>query len=71
MYVQSNSLYQSVNCQSKKGPGVEQWLRLRATSRKVPGLIPGRVTGDFFRSIRQVHVPGVDSEDIPGGTDGR
>ena len=37
------------------------------------GSIPGRVTGDFFRSIRQVHVPGVDSaskneyQDIPGG----
>jgi hypothetical protein len=32
------------------------WLRRCATSRKVPGSIPGRVTGDFFR----VHVPGVD-----------
>jgi hypothetical protein len=32
-----------------------------AASRKVPGSIPGRVTGDFFRSNRQVHVPGVDS----------
>jgi hypothetical protein len=45
--------------------------------RKVPGSIPGRVTGDFFRGIRQVHVPGVDSafrneyQDIPGGTDDR
>ena len=26
------------------------------TSRKVSESIPGRVTGDFFRSIRQVHV---------------
>jgi hypothetical protein len=43
------------------------WSRLRryATSRKVPGSIPGRVTGDFiFRSIRQVHVPGVDSASL-------
>ena len=52
-------------------PGVEQWLR------KVPGSIPGRVTGDFFRSIRLVHVPGVEStskneyQDIPGGKGGR
>ena len=48
---------------------VAEW----ATSRKVPGSIPARFTGDFFRSIRQVHVPGVDSaskndyQDIPGG----
>jgi hypothetical protein len=41
------------------------------------GSIPGRVTGDFFRSIQQVHVPGVDSaskneyQDIPGGKGGR
>ena len=33
------------------GPGV-------ATSRKVPGSIPGRVTGDFFP---EVHVSGFDS----------
>ena len=50
---------------------------VKAASRKVPGSIPGRVTGDFFRSIRQVHVPGVDSasknvyQDIPGGKGGR
>jgi hypothetical protein len=42
-----------------------------------PGSIPGRVTGDFFRVIRQVHVSGVDSafrneyQDIPGGNDGQ
>jgi hypothetical protein len=54
-----------------------QWLRRCATSRKVPGSIPGRVTGDFFRDIRQVHVSGVDSafrneyQDIPGGKGGR
>jgi hypothetical protein len=28
---------------------------------KVPGSIPGRVIGDIFRGIWQVHVPGVDS----------
>jgi hypothetical protein len=48
-----------------------------AASRKVSGSIPGRVTGDFFRGVRQVHVPGVDSgfrneyQDILGGKDGR
>ena len=47
-----------------------------ATGRKVPGSIPGHVTGDLFRSIRQVHRPGVDSaskneyQDIPGGKGG-
>jgi hypothetical protein len=34
-----------------RGPGVAYWLRRYATSRKVPGSIPSRVTGDFFRSI--------------------
>jgi hypothetical protein len=59
------------------GPGVAQWLRRCATSRKVPGSIPGRVTGDFFRSIRQFNVSGVYSafrneyQDIRGGKDGR
>jgi hypothetical protein len=53
------------------------WLRRCATSRKVPGSIPGLVTGDFFRGILQVHVPGVETafrneyHDIPGGKDGR
>jgi hypothetical protein len=62
---------------SHSGPGVAQWLRRCATTRKVPGSIPGRVTGDFFRGIRQVHVPGVNSafrneyQYIPGGKDGR
>ena len=51
-------------------PGVAQWLRRCAISR----MVPGRVTGDFFRSI---HVSGVDSaskneyHDIPGGKGGR
>jgi hypothetical protein len=53
--------------QVEKGPGLAQWLKRCATSRRVPG---------FFRGIRQVHVPGVDSafrneyQDIPGGKDG-
>ena len=53
--------------------GVAWWLRRCATSRKVPGSIPGRVIWDFFH----VHVPGVDSaikneyQDIPGGKGGR
>jgi hypothetical protein len=39
--------------------------------------MPGCVTGDFFRGVRQFHVSGVDSaskheyQDIPGGKDGR
>ena len=33
-----------------KGPGVAQWLRRCATSRTVPGSIPGGVTG-FFSDI--------------------
>jgi hypothetical protein len=43
---------------------------------KVPGSIPGGVTGDFFSGIRQFHVPGVDSaslneyHDTTGGKDG-
>jgi hypothetical protein len=41
--------------------GVAYLLRHYATSRKVSGSIPGGVTGDFFRGIRQLHVPGVDS----------
>jgi hypothetical protein len=48
-----------------------------ATSRKVPGSIPGGVTGDLFHGIRQSHVPGVhpasknEYQDTPGGKDGR
>jgi hypothetical protein len=51
---------------------VAKWLRHCATSRKVPGSI----TGDFFRGIRQFHVSGVDpaskneDQDTPGGKDG-
>jgi hypothetical protein len=59
------------------GPGVAYWLRHYATSQKVPGSIPGGVTGDFFRGIRQFHVPRVDSASqneyqvTSGGRDGR
>jgi hypothetical protein len=59
------------------GVGPEVVLRHCATSRKVPGSIPGDVTGDFSRAIRQFHVPGVDSasknkyQDTSGGKDGR
>ena len=57
-------------------PGVASWLRRCATSWKVPGSIPGRVTGEFFsEASEQVHVPGVDSkneyQDIPGGKGSR
>jgi hypothetical protein len=43
-----------------------------ATILKVPGSIPGSVTGDLFRGIRPFHVLGVDStsknkyHDTPG-----
>ena len=30
------------------GPGVAQWLRRCASSRTVPGSIPGGVTGFFY-----------------------
>jgi hypothetical protein len=43
------------------GPGVALWLRHYATSWKAPGSIPGGVTGDFSRGVRQFHVPGVNS----------
>ena len=40
-----------------------QWLRRCATSRTVPGSIPGGVTGFFsdMLSSRPYHGPGVDS----------
>ena len=42
------SLFQFI-LNDEKGPGVAYWLRHGATSRTVPGSIPGVVTGDFFR----------------------
>ena len=46
----------------KRGPGVAWWLRHCATSRTVPGPIPGGVTRDFFRgSPDGTMCPGVDS----------
>jgi hypothetical protein len=42
----------------QRGSGVAWWLRHCATSRTVPGSIPGGVTWDFFRgSFGQNHVP--------------
>jgi hypothetical protein len=47
-----------------------------ATIRKGTGSTPFRVSGEFFRGIRQVLVPGVDLDfrneyqDIPWGKDG-
>ena len=38
-------------------PAVAYWLRHCATTRTVPGSIPGGVTGDFFRGFRRNHVP--------------
>jgi hypothetical protein len=42
------------------GPGVSWWLRLCATSRKVPGSIPG-VDGVFSLASDSSMCPGVDS----------
>jgi hypothetical protein len=39
-----------ISISSEAGPGVTQWLRRCATTRTVPGSIPGGVTG-FFRDI--------------------
>jgi hypothetical protein len=37
------------------------WAWGVATSQKVQEPIPGGVIGNFFRGIRQFHVPGLDS----------
>jgi hypothetical protein len=44
----------------KGGPGVAWWLRHCATSRKVPGSIPG-VAGAFSVASDSSMCPGVDS----------
>ena len=44
------------------GHAVAWWLKRCATSRMVPGLIPGGVTGDFFRgTLDRTMCPEVDS----------
>ena len=58
------------------GPGVAQWLRCCATSRTVPGSIPGGVTGFFsgiFPSERTMDLGStqplvkMSTRNIPGG----
>ena len=49
------------------GPGVVQWLRRCATSRTVPGSIPGGVPADFFRGTPDITMcPEVDSASESG-----
>jgi hypothetical protein len=62
------------------GPGVAKWLRRCATSRTVPGWIPGSVTG-FFSDISPSDrtmvlgstqaVVKMSTRNIPGGKGGR
>ena len=63
-----------------QGPGVAQWLRRCATSRTVPGSIPGGVTGffsDIFPSDRTMTLGSthplvkMSTRNIPGGKGGR
>ena len=65
---------------SSLGPGVAQWLRRCATSRKVPGSIRGGVTGffsDIFPSDRTMALGSTQSlvkmstRNVPGGKGGR
>jgi hypothetical protein len=62
------------------GPGVAYWLRRCATSRTVPGSIPGGVTGflsDIFPSDRSMALGStqplakMSTRNIPGGKGGR
>ena len=62
------------------GPGVAQWLRRCATSRTVPGSIPGGVTGffsDIFPSDQTMPLGStqplvkMSTRNIPGGKGGR
>jgi hypothetical protein len=63
-----------------KCPGVAQWLRRCATTRKVPGSIPGGVTvffSDIFPSDRTMPLGStqllvqMSTRNIPGGKGGR
>jgi len=48
--------------QEVSGTAVEQWLRCRATNRKVAGSIPAGVIGVFhWHKILPIYGPGVDS----------
>jgi hypothetical protein len=42
----------------KYGPGVAQWLKHYATSRKVPGSTPDGVTGEMFVASDNFMCPG-------------
>jgi len=48
---------------NKEGTAVAQWLRCRATNRKVAGSIPADVSGFLIdiKSFRSHYGPGVDS----------
>jgi hypothetical protein len=58
-------------------PGVAQWLRHCAASRRVSGSIPGGFGGNFVRGSDGSMWPGVDSaskyeyQELPGGKGGR
>jgi len=55
--------YNSVLLVRMLGTVVAQWLRCRATNRKVAGSIPAGVSGFFIdiKSFRSPYGPGVDS----------
>jgi hypothetical protein len=56
------------------GPGVAEWLKRCATSRTVPGSIPGGDTGffsDVFSSDRTMALVKMSTRSIPGGKGGR
>jgi hypothetical protein len=69
-----------LHCLTGEGPGVARWLRRFATSRMVPGSIPGGVIGffsDISPSDRSVALGStqplvqMSTRNIPGGKGGR